>query len=242
MAAFPAITTHCFGVTGISPRINLSSPPATASASVRTRFMNVRSPPLILLFESFTSPLVHFHHPALRPHELSRFPFSSFAYQPTPEAAVSNTATPATITSVYPHSAVDSFALTSFYFGCLERANFTSYPNGPANLPQPASCAVTLRGYRSKKTIRMLRGRPQKADIVRTFDYTPEISASRIGVNRSAMALADLGDGWKGLRTVSWDAVLNGGPPTAGGAYTLPQPILSVDNVALTVWNASAKQ
>ena len=143
------------------------------------------------------------------------------------EAAVDDTAQPATISSIYDGSLVKNFRLRSFYFGCLATANITNPFNGQVlnNVPQPANCTVTVTGTGGK------------SDKVTRFDYTPLITSNRAtGTNKSTMTPADLPQDFKKLQTVSLTASFRGRPP-AGIKYNEALPGLKIDSVFYTTHN-----
>lgn len=158
-------------------------------------------------------------------------------------AAVNDTTHPATLTSVYPDSQVKSFHLRSFYFGCLETANFTQIRPDATNLPDPTNCTITVNGYGSAGTATLGVDATTLAsiqpDVTAKFDYILVKTQNRVmGINKSSMALAVLPAEFRKLKTVTFQAALKGKAPQ-GMVCNLKRPILSVDNVSYTTSNAT---
>jgi len=132
---------------------------------------------------------------------------------------------PASISTIYNGSHVQSFDLYDFYFGCLSFVNIIDTIIGPPTehtVPTPANCTLTVHGYYGE--------RENGPATTAKFDYIPIVGQnSHTGAASAPMMHAILPAGFKHVKTVSFNA-------TTAAPY-LTDPGVYVDNVSYMVRN-----
>ncbi|KAL9061523.1 MAG: hypothetical protein Q9162_000055 [Coniocarpon cinnabarinum] len=132
---------------------------------------------------------------------------------------------PAYLTTNYNTSAVRSFQLFDFYFGCQARYNYT-YPGGSEVTLAPQNCTLTVSGFCEDDT-----SVPPTSQA--TFDFVPNLNVnSAVGISYSTMMRAVLPDSFRGMRTVQFSAVNS-------SATALSSPAVFVDSMSYAVTHAA---
>ncbi|KAI9669631.1 MAG: hypothetical protein M1831_007327 [Alyxoria varia] len=133
---------------------------------------------------------------------------------------------PASISSNYGGSQVQSYALESFWWGCESSKNVTTPSGGVWAPPTPANCTLTVEGY--KDTAEQIPGSATHPDVKAVFEYAPELGInSHTSAPNAPMALVTLPGDFSGLKTVTFTASVPQPPFLTAGEYFL-------DNVTFT--------